>query len=98
MAGLDGEHYEERSRRLYRNRAHQGAYRKGVRAFAYGYGVYDNPYKWKGKTAAKNNTWTSGYYKAWDAGWNDSAEGKAVGLHSITTIRRDERLRAEACS
>lgn len=65
----------ERSRELYRNRAHQGAYRKGARGFWHQKGREDNPYMNR-QTAAGVPTWSAGYYWAWSVGFSDAANGR----------------------
>jgi hypothetical protein len=59
------------------NRAHQGAYRKGVRAFQAGEPLaacpYDDKRKWRGTL-----TWSRSFIAAWCDGWRDARKYSAT--------------------
>ncbi len=67
----------ERARTYYRNRAHQGVYRKGARAYWAGEGEEANPYSNRVLSTGVP-TWSAGYYWAWRAGFGHAESDDIV--------------------
>lgn len=67
---------ETRARELYKNRAHRGAYVKGVKARRFGKLLSENPYEdVRGRRG--RITYSRGFGMAWRNGWFDVQDDRA---------------------
>lgn len=60
------------------NRAHRGAYKKGVAAFNEGKKIRDCPYIDKRKESGRLS-WSRSFICAWDDGWRDARQQSRLG-------------------